>query len=526
MNVHQFNKGTKSWKIYANKLISISGDDLEFEAPIGKQIKFKEGLNTYTLADLSNSSLINTNYNQQSVTISGNLIVENIIPDISNTYDLGSVDKPFRDIYVSENSIYMGEDVILTLDENDKSFKVKKFRSDWDTRNLTSNTSNILTNRGNINRNQTKKEFLKKIRNNNIKISEIEEDIFEDDNLITSKLSIKDPSTNKMVIINPSSRMNQNFNIILPDNSGQYGEILQTDGNGNLSWTSVNSLPSQTGNDGKILLTNGNNAIWSNDVSLNNIDVDGNIDVSGNILANGRIDFFQNNNEIAYYDPSSILNRLDTLDNSVNTLLTSNNDACFNNVDVSGTLNVQGEKVMTVPALDICGNDLSANTTYEITTGPVGSINNISFVKKQPANSKVFMRMQTNDQTGNIHAQTISAWKTPDISYPNNMFVSYVDIFRPPRDGYYLLTFNTSLKSTTGNSTYATIRLKKNGGTLAEAQEAEANDQGFNPKHRFLSVSDIIYITSSDTIRIDIQADNQYRLIGGARSVFIAHNVD
>ena len=34
---------------------------------------------------------------------------------------------------------------------------------------------------------------------------------------------------------------------------------------------------------------------------------------------------------------------------------------------------------MTVPALDICGNDLSANTTYEITTGPVGNINNISF---------------------------------------------------------------------------------------------------------------------------------------------------
>ena len=55
-----------------------------------------------------------------------------------------------------------------------------------------------------------------------------------------------------------------------------------------------------------------------------------------------------------------------------------------NNVDISGTLNVQGEKVMTVPALDICGNDLSANTTYEITTGPPGSINNISFVKKQP----------------------------------------------------------------------------------------------------------------------------------------------
>ena len=60
-------------------------------------------------------------------------------------------------------------------------------------------------------------------------------------------------------------------------------------------------------------------------------------------------------------------------------------DQSDNNVDISGTLNVQGEKVMTVPALDICGNDLSANTTYEITTGPPGSINNISFVKKQQA---------------------------------------------------------------------------------------------------------------------------------------------
>ena len=55
-----------------------------------------------------------------------------------------------------------------------------------------------------------------------------------------------------------------------------------------------------------------------------------------------------------------------------------------NNVNISGTLNVQGQKVMTVPSLDICGNDLSANTTYEMTTGPAGSINNISFVKKQP----------------------------------------------------------------------------------------------------------------------------------------------
>ena len=107
-----------------------------------------------------------------------------------------------------------------------------------------------------------------------------------------------------------------------------------------------------------------------------------NVDITGNLLTKGIINFSLTNEELASADPSGILSRFDSLDNRLNTLLTSNNDACFNNVDVSGSLNVQGEKVMTVPALDICGNDLSANTTYEITTGPVGSINNISFVKK------------------------------------------------------------------------------------------------------------------------------------------------
>ena len=77
------------------------------------------------------------------------------------------------------------------------------------------------------------------------------------------------------------------------------------------------------------------------------------------MLFRSRIDFFQNNNEIAYYDPSSILNRLDTLDNSVNTLLTSNNDACFNNVDISGTLNVLGD--VSVNNIDITGNTNAGN---------------------------------------------------------------------------------------------------------------------------------------------------------------------
>ena len=62
------------------------------------------------------------------------------------------------------------------------------------------------------------------------------------------------------------------------------------------------------------------------------------------------------------------------------TLITT--DEINNVVNVTSNLTVANNKVMTVPSLDICGNPLTPNTTYEIITGPAGNINNISFVKK------------------------------------------------------------------------------------------------------------------------------------------------
>ena len=64
-----------------------------------------------------------------------------------------------------------------------------------------------------------------------------------------------------------------------------------------------------------------------------------NVDITGNLLTKGIINFSLTNEELASADPSGILSRFDSLDNRLNTLLTSNNDACFNNVDVSGSLN-------------------------------------------------------------------------------------------------------------------------------------------------------------------------------------------
>ena len=85
-NLYQFNPGRKSWKIYANKITSISGDDLILSPYDGEnlilevsgnnEIIFKKGDTSYNLEDLINLSL--TNYSDASfnnVEVSGNFIV-------------------------------------------------------------------------------------------------------------------------------------------------------------------------------------------------------------------------------------------------------------------------------------------------------------------------------------------------------------------------------------------------------------------------------------------------------------------
>ena len=66
-----------------------------------------------------------------------------------------------------------------------------------------------------------------------------------------------------------------------------------------------------------------------------------NVDITGNLITKGKLTFTKPDEEIVSLSSSNgILNR-------------------FNNV-------------VNIPATDSDGNDLSANTTYEITTGPVG----------------------------------------------------------------------------------------------------------------------------------------------------------
>ena len=188
-------------------------------------------------------------------------------------------------------------------------------------------------------------------------------------------------------------------------------------------------------------------------------------------------------------------------------------DQSDNNVDVSGTLNVQGEKVMTVPALDICGNDLSANTTYEITTGPPGSINNISFVKKQP--EYILSAAKNGDQDlshftpANLKGFQVAAQKNSGFNVGDVLASSAEDfVWQCPANGLYHIIVEAMFDSHSHVNTleFAKIRILPSGG--ASSREAQMySHQGDNDDFRMLSVncSIILNLSTNDQVYFQVQ---------------------
>ena len=154
------------------------------------------------------------------------------------------------------------------------------------------------------------------------------------------------------------------------------------------------------------------------------------------------------------------------------------------------------------------------------TTAPAPSIN-----------SKVFMRMNTFLQTGTGPEQTITNW-TPIISEPANLYQNSTNIFSPPRNGYYSINFQTSIKSTTSNSVNALIKLYQTdiNGTLqlvSHSQEQEANDLAIGQtKYRFLNINIILYLVPTDSLYITTTHDGSYELLASPITNLSIHNVD
>jgi hypothetical protein len=128
-NLHQFNPGKKSWKMYANTITSISGDDLTITPYDGEDIilevsgngsiLFKEDGITYTIADLSNvassggsGSVVEANGGFRSLTTDTNVGTDSI----SIGYQCGNSSQGTKSIaigYESGKNIQGGSSIAI-----------------------------------------------------------------------------------------------------------------------------------------------------------------------------------------------------------------------------------------------------------------------------------------------------------------------------------------------------------------------------------------------------------------------------
>jgi len=161
------------------------------------------------------------------------------------------------------------------------------------------------------------------------------------------------------------------------------------------------------------------------------------------------------------------------------------------------------------------------------TTAPAPTPTNYS------TNSKVFMRLNATPQSGSATEVTINSWNTTGIiSNPAGLYQSSTNIFRPPRNGYYSINFQTSLKSTTNNSVNALVKLYQTDlyGTLqlvSQSQEQESNDTAIgNTKYRFLNMNIILFVYNTDSLHISIQADGSFQMPASPFTNLSIHNVD
>jgi len=239
----------------------------------------------------------------------------------------------------------------------------------------------------------------------------------------------------------------------------------------------LGQIYSTTKNAEKYIVLNSQNVELSGNVKLTN----GNLEISNNLTFNNfsvtdKINFRENSGSTSY--------------NIINNSLTSINDASLNNVDICGNLKVNG----------------------------------------QTQNSKIFMRLNATPQAGNIAEVTINSWNTTGmISNPAGLYQSSTNIFNPPRDGYYSINFQTSIASTTNSSVNAIIKLYQtvlNGTEEIVCQSQEMEGFALYLKFRFLSLNIILFINTTDTLRISIQGDNGFRMSEFPYTNLSIHNVD
>ena len=217
-----------------------------------------------------------------------------------------------------------------------------------------------------------------------------------------------------------------------------------------------------------------------------------NVDITGNLITKGKLTFTKPDEEIVSLSSSNgILNR-------------------FNNV-------------VNIPATDSDGNDLSANTTYEITTGPPGSINNISFVKKQP--EYVFCASKNGNQTVNQNESTLTgfrvyAQKNTGFSVNDAVLPSPNGEWTCPADGLYRIDFEVTFYSSADHLHRTTLYIFVNNTAVRAASTDVIGQSGDDFRELASNCSTIRDLSVNDTVNFRVVANSH-----GGQSTSVLHGI-
>ena len=278
-----------------------------------------------------------------------------------------------------------------------------------------------------------------------------------------------------MKIIITRGGITSQYGIIDGQSNGNYGALVTLE---NTTQTSGITSSLSVSN---ITATNLN---VTNDISCNNL------------LANGKIKFFQNNEQIASAaDSNGVLTRLDNLDNNV----------------------------ITIPTTDSDGNALTANTTYEMTTGPAGSINNISFVKKQP--EYVFCASKNGNQTVNQNESTLTgfrvyAQKNTGFSVNDAVLPSPNGEWTCPADGLYRIDFEVTFYSSADHLHRTTLYIFVNNTAVRAASTDVIGQSGDDFRELASNCSTIRDLSVNDTVNFRVVANSH-----GGQSTSVLHGI-
>jgi len=221
-----------------------------------------------------------------------------------------------------------------------------------------------------------------------------------------------------------------------------------------------------------------------------------NVEVSGNFLINGTNSRMpaELENSIRNYlpltygttdpNPNTLYHVISEVSNN---LLISNNDASFNNVDISGTLDISNNKTY---------NDLSNNNNAVLNLGQIREYNAI--------NTYVLLIKQTQAQTGITH----NATNTELDHLIADSFSGYTDYtsdftsnkWYPSIPGLYIHYSHVTVASPSSGDTLkrAYTNLRKSGTNIHRSFAMLGSNEGDDFEKITLTMHQIIHVTQAD----------------------------